>query len=152
MKNSRNAFTMLELIFVIVILGILAAIAVPHFAATRLDAQITKGKSDVASIRSAIVSERQSRLIKGDSSWINKLHSSTTSYFDGNGTGTNDAKLLMYGITPEDKDGHWHGVAASGTNWTYKYKLEGTDNTFTYNPSDGTFKCTSGTRCNDLTR
>jgi general secretion pathway protein G len=36
---SRNAFTMIELVFVIVILGILAAIAIIRLAATRDDAQ-----------------------------------------------------------------------------------------------------------------
>jgi general secretion pathway protein G len=64
MKFSR-AFTMIELIFVIVVLGILAAVAFPRLAATRTDAEITKGRADVATIRSAIVSERQTQLIKG---------------------------------------------------------------------------------------
>jgi len=38
---KRYAFTMIELIFVIVILGILAAVAIPKLAATRDDAKIT---------------------------------------------------------------------------------------------------------------
>ena len=37
----RNAFTMIELIFVIVILGVLAAIAVPKLVATRDDAEVS---------------------------------------------------------------------------------------------------------------
>lgn len=37
---KRKAFTMVELIFVIVILGILAAVAVPKLSATRDDAKI----------------------------------------------------------------------------------------------------------------
>jgi len=36
---KRDAFTMIELVFVIVILGILAAVAIPKLAATRDDAQ-----------------------------------------------------------------------------------------------------------------
>lgn len=36
----KNAFTMIELIFVIVILGILGAVAIPRLSATRDDAQI----------------------------------------------------------------------------------------------------------------
>lgn len=47
----KSAFSMIELIFVIVILGILAAIAVPKIAATRNDAETT---SAIASFKSAI--------------------------------------------------------------------------------------------------
>jgi len=39
--KHRDAFTMIELVFVIVIIGILAAIAIPKLTATRDDARIT---------------------------------------------------------------------------------------------------------------
>lgn len=38
----RQAFTMIELIFVIVILGILASVAIPRLSATRDDAQVVR--------------------------------------------------------------------------------------------------------------
>ena len=53
---KRYAFTMIELVFVIVILGILAAVAIPRLAATRDDAQnvmmaqnIMTGAGEIAS-------------------------------------------------------------------------------------------------------
>jgi len=61
----RRAFTMIELVFVIAVVGILAAIAIPKFAMTRNDAVITKAKTTVAALRSAIATERQKRILKG---------------------------------------------------------------------------------------
>ncbi|MHC3993807.1 type II secretion system protein [Thiomicrolovo sp. ZZH C-3] len=45
MKSS--AFTMIELIFVIVVLGVLAVIAIPKLAATRDDAEISRMGQDI---------------------------------------------------------------------------------------------------------
>lgn len=153
---KRNGFTMIELVFVIVVIGILAAIAVPKFTATRDDAQIAKGRSDVAAIRSAIVSERQTRLLRGQTNYIDKLHSGTSTtpamLFDSNGSST----LLQYGIaTKADTNGYWQNSAScSGASpnaiCTYKYHISNTDVTFTYTQSSGTFNCT-GTYCSDLT-
>ena len=41
-RSAKKAFTMIELVFVIVILGILAAVAIPKISATRTDAEVSK--------------------------------------------------------------------------------------------------------------
>ena len=51
---KRSGFSMIELVFVIVILGVLAAVAVPRFVTTRTDAQVAMARSDIASTLKAI--------------------------------------------------------------------------------------------------
>lgn len=142
---KRNAFTMIELIFVLVVIGILATIAIPKFAATRDDAQISKGRSDIAAIRSAIVSERQTRLLQGNAKYINQLHSGTAGnkdiLFENNGTTSN--ALLQYGIATQDNtNGHWDdGVSKVNGSWRYVFHVMNTDINFDYNSTNGRFTC-----------
>ncbi|WP_103594451.1 type II secretion system protein [Campylobacter concisus] len=46
----KKGFTMIELIFVIVILGILAVVAIPKLAATRDDAEIAKTATNIQTL------------------------------------------------------------------------------------------------------
>jgi general secretion pathway protein G len=52
-KNSR-AFTLIEIMVVVVILGILAATIIPQFIGTTKDAKISAAKSQVAELESAL--------------------------------------------------------------------------------------------------
>ena len=138
----KHAFTMIELIYVIVILGILSAVAIPKLASTKNMADIGVARSDVAVIRSAIMSERQSRLITGDNTYIGKLSSSTTLLFTGDTTPNPNRTLLTYGIVA--------GAAATDTGkWTtpdnagllYDFRADTVSVRFTYVPATGIFTC-----------
>jgi prepilin-type N-terminal cleavage/methylation domain-containing protein len=54
--KSRSGFTMIELIFVIVILGILASVAIPKLSASRDDAKISAALTEIKNIRSEFAS------------------------------------------------------------------------------------------------
>ena len=65
----KKGFTMIELIFVIVILGILASVAIPRLASTRTDAEISAA---VANIRTLIGDLSSYYAVKGsftDAKW-----------------------------------------------------------------------------------
>lgn len=51
---KRNGFSMIELVFIVVILGSLAAVAVPIFVSTRTDSRVAMLRSDIASAMKAI--------------------------------------------------------------------------------------------------
>lgn len=140
MSIKRKAFTMIELIFVIVVLGILAAIAVPKLAATRDDAHIVKGRSDILAIRSGIINERQARMFRGDTSYAATLNGATGLF--GN--------VMAQPIAAKSTNGGWR-QGASATEFIFR--VMNTDVTFDYNVTNGTFDCAggAGTKCALLT-
>ncbi|HZV33520.1 MAG TPA: type II secretion system major pseudopilin GspG [Verrucomicrobiae bacterium] len=53
-KNSKRAFTLVEILIVVVILGILAASIIPQFMSTKNDAKISAAKANIAELDSAL--------------------------------------------------------------------------------------------------
>ena len=134
----RKAFTMIELVFVIVVVGILAGIAIPKFAATRDDAIISKARATVGAVRSALATERQKRIMRGE---FNTTVSTGSEVFalrlPVSGGGTEEIKLLEYKVKEcSSGSGCWERVDAT----TFKfYGPGGTHCTFDLNTTKFTF-------------
>ena len=120
----KKAFTMVELIFVIVVLGILAMVALPRLAGSKKDAEITRAKAEIAAIRSAIQTYRGANLLsqKPGSGYPEDLKTTTIEKI------TNGTKL--------------------GKNWNLDDKgselsvtIAGKKTTFTYNKDKGSLTC-----------
>ena len=140
---------MIELVFVIVVLGILAAVAIPKFAVTRDDAMIVKGKSQVSAIRSGIALQKSKNMLEGAVPFIPIALDNTIgrlfNYNDGN-----TSNILEYPIFSEaNKDGGW---IKTPTENTYEFRVMNIPHTFFYDKNTGIFNCTAGTYCNELTR
>ena len=143
MKNqkSKSAFSMIELVFVIAIIGILAAVAIPRLAATRDDAEITKARVLVASIRNSLAMERQKRILRGDFTKITSLGNATYVFdkFSADNRG-NSTDVLEYPILDEKKKYHW---TLDNTNW-YAFCLTDSceaNNAIWFRVIDGKFIC-----------
>ncbi|MDO2409687.1 type II secretion system protein [Campylobacter magnus] len=130
----KKAFTMVELIFVIVVLGILAMVALPRLAGSKKDAEITRAKAEIAAIRSAIQTYRGANLLaqKG-SGYPEKLDKKTIEEI------TNGTKL--------------------GSNWTVNdddntltLTIAGDTTTFNYDKAKGSLTCSgdSSTLCGKI--
>ena len=123
--KTRNAFTMVELVFVIVIIGILSAVAVPKLAPIMNNAKTAKARDTLSAVRGSLATERQKRILRGTFTHIYDLGEGTNafSYFDSNTSGT---RVLEYDVPAcvGSARSCWErtaGTAASPAKFVYRF-------------------------------
>ncbi|QKF64965.1 type II secretion system protein [Campylobacter corcagiensis] len=142
MKNFKSAFTMIELVFVIVVLGILAGVAIPRLAVTRDDATLTKLMADINAIKSGISVKRGEEMLTGKATWPDP-GANFSNVVNGGVKITNNGRNGWQSVKNEtDKTTAKLCVAGSCADLTYYRKADGAK-------SAGTFECT-GTLCSSL--
>ena len=121
----KKAFTIMELIFVIVIIGILAAVAIPRLFTGITDAQLAKAKTQIATIRSGISSMYSKNILNGQSDTCPELEKSTSDnkLFEG---------VLKDAIPENQTDVKWVFDTNNSTVVKYKIVISDKNTTFTY--------------------
>ena len=125
--GNQKAFTMIELVFVIVVIGILSAIALPRFGDAADSAYFAKAKATLVTVRVAIKTERQRRILRGDFKKIGDLGDDTTNAFglmeaDSDG---NQATIFQYPIVncATGQKACWDRTSA--TTYSYRFPSSG---------------------------
>jgi general secretion pathway protein G len=158
--KSREGFSLIELIFVIVIIGILSSFIVPKLTATSSDALKAKTKSQIATIRSAISLNYSNSIMTNSASYPSSLDDVSTA--DVNTKQQLFANILDYPITStplnQAKSGKWAKVsktadADSNTIETYRVWIGDSSIDFIYYQQNGRFDCDHNTElCEALTQ
>ena len=155
LQLNLKSFTLIELIFVIVIIGLLASVAVPKFTATKVNASISSAKSIVSSVRTAVETRHGEWIINDDLDSSNgytsygypqKLDDATENKAGEDlFLGTSKLKLLKTSIKSCLKIDCWNKYKADDTDnnisyYSYRFSDDG-NITLDYNGSNGKFEC-----------
>ena len=140
----KKAFTMVELVFVIVVIGILSAVAIPRIAPIIESANNAKAKETLASVRSAVSTQRQKQILSGSFAALS-ITNDTGRVFSTFGSGD---RVLEYDIKDCTNKGCWHHNTTGGVD---NYIYYG-DETCTFTLSTGRFvDNTTDGKCDELT-
>ena len=145
---DRAAFTLVELVIVIAIIGILAAIAIPRFADLRNEAYVSQRDGIVGSVRAGILTTASKNQISGktgtfppnlEENWNGLFDPGTLPPFPN--PGCNAANPCFELVVPGGLiAGEWTQTAV-GT-YTFDNPMTGAnpDNTYNYSATNGTFR------------
>ena len=141
---NRDSFTLLEIVFVTVVICVIASVAISKASYDLNSAAVSKIRSEISLIRSAIMQERERNLLKnGADGFIQRLDEAQAGKEDEilfNGTGSR--KLVQTEIFSTDPDKKEIGRWIKISNSKYEVVLS-SDMTiaFSYDDQSGRFEC-----------
>ena len=127
-KHMQQAFTLVELVMVIVIIGLLAAVVTPKFTSIRDEAQDAAEEAAVAAVRSGIKLVHMTNLAQNNDTYPTDLDSAQT------GQAADDNPLFTEVIEGGLTDGNWEKRSRT------RYRYIPTNATYVYYRNTGEFK------------
>lgn len=143
----KKAFSMIEMIFAIAVIGILAGIAIPKMMANRNTAEIVQLQEQVEAIRKGIEAYAGNSYIEtGVKKYPEGLCVDASNSVGSCNYALNNKKPIFSVVlnNPPIAKKNWDGWTNSVTNETFIYELKTgvlKGYIFQYNKTDGTFKC-----------
>ncbi|MDG1224259.1 MAG: prepilin-type N-terminal cleavage/methylation domain-containing protein, partial [Candidatus Marinimicrobia bacterium] len=139
-KNNKNGFTLIELIMVMIILGILSAVAIPRYLETIQKSEITAEDAVIDKLCAALENYAQHKMLtKGRRYWpenpFEALETLPQTYTtDGNDSDTDNEWTFVNWYSGDENSGGVSGrithQRADNTRWQWSYNAginHGTD-------------------------
>ena len=130
----QKGFTLIELVFVIIIIGILSFVALSQWGEVVATSYATQGKATLAQLRTALALDRQRLSSQGENPYRLTLDDASMGAKGIPILEGNSSHPLLEGIKQSEGVGTWKKTGLT----SYVYTLSSTETiTLTYDPSTG---------------